>query len=55
LGASRKRRNYHHGHALHEIAGIKNGVKTIKDLRDFETILKYCAGKKARFRFYREF
>lgn len=38
-----------------EIVGIKNGTKTIKDLRDFETILKYCSAKKARFRFYREF
>jgi hypothetical protein len=38
-----------------EIVGIKDSVKTIKDLRDFETILKYCAGKRAKFRFYREF
>lgn len=38
-----------------EIIGIKNGVKTTKELRDFETILKHCAAKKARFRFYREF
>ena len=38
-----------------EIVGIKNAAKTAKELQDLTTILKYAAGKKAKFRFYREF
>jgi hypothetical protein len=38
-----------------EVPGIKNAAKTTKELRDFETILKYCTAKRAQFRFYREF
>jgi len=38
-----------------EVPGIKNAAKTVKELRDFETILKYCTAKRAQFRFYREF
>jgi hypothetical protein len=38
-----------------EIVEIKNAAKTVKELQDLATILKYADGKKARFRFYREF
>jgi hypothetical protein len=38
-----------------EVIGIKNTAKTTNELRDFETILQYGAGKRAKFRFFREF
>jgi hypothetical protein len=38
-----------------EIVGIKNAAKTVKELQDLATILKYAADRKARFRFYREY
>jgi len=38
-----------------DVTGIKSISKTVKELRDFETILKYCTTKKAKFRFYKEF
>lgn len=36
------------------VEGVRNPAKVIPELRNLEVVLEYGAGKRARFRFYRE-